>query len=127
MNKRKLLTALSTAGPLLLWVGSALAANSGIGVIDTWSNQFAHVAMAGGYAATGIGLLGILHHVHTGSWAGGLSHVGLAFVGGDLVMNYPTTSPQLGGVGAALIHPAGAILTHPATAHVIHAASRLVS
>ena len=121
--KLKRILALTT--PLLLYAGAAFAANSGIGVIDTWSNQFAHVAMAGGYAATGIGLLGILHHVHTGSWAGGLSHVGLAFVGGDLVMNYPVTSPQLGGVGAALIHSAGAIISHPATHALIHAAAKL--
>ena len=110
---------------LLYGAATALAANSGIGIIDTWSNQFAHVAMAGGYAATGIGLLGILHHVHTGSWSGGLSHVGLTFAGGDLVMNYPAASPQLGGVAAALIHPMGAIISHPATHALIHAAAKL--
>lgn len=118
---------LITLTPLLLTAGTVWAAASGIGLIDTWANDFGHIAQAGGFAATGIGALGIFHHVHTGSWAGGLSHLGITFGGGVAVMDYPTISPQLGGTAAALIHPMATIASHPATHALIHAAGRLAS
>ncbi|MBV8356998.1 MAG: hypothetical protein JO189_03550 [Deltaproteobacteria bacterium] len=127
MRLNKALKVLTTLTPLFLWAGTALASGSGIGIMDTWSNNWGHIAQGAGFAATGVGLLGILHHVHTGSWSGGLSHLGITFAGGVAVMDYPVLSPQLGGLAAALIHPAATIASHPATHAAIHAASRLVS
>jgi len=127
MKLRKALKVLTTLAPLMLWAGTALASGSGIGLMDDWSNNWGHIAQGAGFAATGCGLLGILHHVHTGSWSGGLSHLGITFAGGVAIMDYPTLAPQLGALGAAVIHPAAAVANHPATHVVIHAASRLVS
>jgi hypothetical protein len=127
MRFNKALKLLITFTPLLLWAGTALASGSGIGLMDTWSNNWGHIAQGAGFAATGAGLLGILHHVHTGSWSGGLSHLGITFAGGVAVMDYPALSTQLGALNAALIHPAGTVISHPAIHAAIHAASRLVS
>ena len=127
MRLNKALKVLTTLTPLLLIAGTALASGSGIGLMDTWSNNWGHIAQGAGFAATGAGLLGILHHVHTGSWSGAISHLGITFAGGVAITDYPTLAPQLGALGAALIHPAGTIVSHPATHAVIHAASRLIS
>lgn len=102
----------------------AHAAASGIGLIDQWGNNIAHASMAGGFAMTGCGMLGILHHIHTGSWSGGLSHAGINFFGGVATMQYPNLSAQLGGTAAALIHP---MVSHPAAHAVVHHVARLVS
>lgn len=124
----KLKYVLTFAAPLMLVAGAALAANSGVATIDNWSNMFARISQAGGFAGCGIGLLAAGHHFMTGNWGTGLMNSGGTFVWGDTTMNYTAAAPQFGGTGAALIHPAAhAIVTHPATAHVIHAASKLVS
>jgi hypothetical protein len=123
MKLKKVLTIMA---PFMLWAGTALASGSGIGIMDLWSNNWGHIAQGAGFAATGIGLLGILHHVHTGSWSGGLSHLGLTFCGGVATMDYPALSPQLGGTAAALIHSAAPMANHPATHAVLYAASRLI-
>src|SRR5215471_18633011 len=124
-NKHKLKRVAVLVGPLMLVAGTALASGSGIGLMDDWSNNWGHIAQGAGFAATGCGLLGILHHIHSGSWSGGLSHLGITFAGGVAVMDYPVLSPQLGGLAAALIHPAAAIVSHPATHAAIHAVGRL--
>src|SRR5215471_18410321 len=117
-NKHKLKRVAVLVGPLMLVAGTALASGSGIGLMDDWSNNWGHIAQGAGFAATGCGLLGILHHIHSGSWSGGLSHLGITFAGGVAIMDYPTLSPELGGTAAALIHSAA---NHPATPAVIHA------
>lgn len=110
--------------PLLLVAGAAWAANSGVAQIDMPLNTMGHVAMATGYIVGGIGAIGIIHHIRSGSWLGAMEHLGLATVGGGIVYNYPTIAPSFGGTAAALVHSA---VTHPAANLVVHAATRLVS
>jgi hypothetical protein len=124
MNKRKLLTALATIGPLLLWAGAALAANSGIAAIDTPLNTMGTIIKAGGYGVGAVGTIGVIHHIRSGSWLGMLEHLGLTVVGSSAVINYSAYAAALGGTGAALIHP---VLSHPATPLVVQAARHLIS
>jgi len=115
---------LSLTVPLLLCAGAAWAANSGVAQIDQPLNTMGHVAMATGYIIGGVGAIGIVHHIRSGSWLGAAEHLGLATFGGAVVYNYPTIAPSFGGTAAALVHSA---VTHP-TAHLVaHAAARLVS
>jgi hypothetical protein len=118
MKKRKLITMLATVGPLLLWAGAALAANSGVGGIDT-------AFTSGGQLVTntlgfGMGLVGVVG-VGTGIRHGLMHQAEASFatlLGGAGIYNYPTIAPVLSLSGAALVHPA----THA----VIHAATKLV-
>ncbi|HKD76290.1 MAG TPA: hypothetical protein VKB76_12380, partial [Ktedonobacterales bacterium] len=77
MKKRKLLTMLVTVGPLLLCAGAAFAANSGISSFDAPLNTIGSIIKAGGYVAGGVGTVGVLHHIRSGSWLGMLEHLGL--------------------------------------------------
>ncbi len=120
----KLKRILITTVPLLLCASAAWAAVSGVPQIDMPLNTMGHVAMATGYIIGGIGAMGIIHHIRSGSWLGAAEHLGLATFGGAVVYNYPTIAPSFGGTAAALVHSA---LTHPATPLVAHAAARLAS
>ncbi len=111
----KLKRILITTVPLLLCASAAWAAVSGVPQIDMPLNTMGHVAMATGYIIGGIGAMGIIHHIRSGSWLGAAEHLGLATFGGAVVYNYPTI---------ALVHSA---LTHPSAHLVVHAATRLVS
>jgi hypothetical protein len=82
------------------------------------------VAQATGYVVGGVGSIGVIHHIRSGSWLGAAEHLGLATLGGAVIYNYPSLAPSFGGSAAALIHSA---VTHPAAHAAIHAASRLVS
>ena len=124
MNKRKLLTTLATIGPLLLWAGAALAANSGIPAIDTPLNTMGTIIKAGGYGVGAVGTIGVIHHIRSGSWLGMLEHLGRTVVGSSAVINYSAYAAALGGSAAALIHP---VLSHPATPLVMHAAKHLIA
>jgi hypothetical protein len=91
--------------------------------IDLPLNTLGHVAMATGYIIGGVGAIGIVHHIRSGSWLGAAEHLGLATFGGAIVYNYPTIAPSFGGTAAALVHSAVAL---PAAHLAIHAATRLV-
>jgi hypothetical protein len=108
----------------MLWAGAAWAATSGVAQIDQPLNTLGHVAQATGYIVGGIGAVGIIHHIRSGSWLGAAEHLGLATFGGAVVYNYPTIAPSFGGSTAALVHSA---VTHPAAHLALHAAARLVS
>jgi hypothetical protein len=121
MKLSKVLTILT---PLLLCAGAAWAANSGVALIDQPLNTMGHVAQACGYIVGGIGAIGVIHHIRSGSWLGCAEHLGLATFGGAIVYNYPLIAPNFGGTAAALVHSA---VTHPAAHLVAHAVTRLVS
>jgi hypothetical protein len=80
------------------------------------------VARASGYIVGGVGTVGIIHHIRSGSWLGAAEHLGLAAFGGAVVSNYAVIAPSFGGAGAALIHSAA---SHPMAHLAIHAATRL--
>jgi hypothetical protein len=124
MKKRKLLTALATFGPLMLVASAALASNSGVAAVDQSLNALGRVAEATGYMVGGVGAIGIIHHVRSGSWLGAAEHLGLATIGGAIVFNYPAIAPIFGGSAAALVH---SVVTHPAAHLALHAATKLVS
>ncbi|HJU11279.1 MAG TPA: hypothetical protein VJ728_10400 [Candidatus Binataceae bacterium] len=119
MKKRKLLTIAATVGSCLLCAGAALAANSGVGSIDT-------AFTSGGQLVTntlgfGMGLVGVVG-VGTGIRHGLMHQAEASFatlLGGAGIYNYPAIAPVLSLSSAALVHPA----THA----VIHIAARLVS
>jgi hypothetical protein len=118
MKKRKVLTMLATVGPLLLCAGAALAANSGVGGIDS-------AFTAGGTLVTntvgfGLGLVGTVG-VGTGIRHGLMHQAEASFatlLGGAGIYNYPAIAPVLS--------LSSAVLVHPATHAVIHAATKLV-
>jgi hypothetical protein len=111
--------------PLLLYgAGAALASTSGIPAIDTALNTLGRAAEATGFMIGGVGTIGIIHHVRSGSWLGAAEHLGLATTGGAIVYNYPTIATVFGGNAAALVHSA---VTHPAAHLAVHAAARSVS
>ena len=124
MKVRKLGKVLVTLTPLLLMASAAWAATSGVGTIDTALNTLGHVAAASGYIVGGIGAVGIIHHIRSGSWLGAAEHLGLATFGGAVVYNYGALAPSFGGAASALVH---SVVTHPAAHLVVHAAARLVS
>jgi hypothetical protein len=120
----KLTKVLITLTPLMLVAGAAWASTSGIPPIDTALNTLGRAAEACGFMIGGVGTIGIIHHVRSGSWLGAAEHLGLATTGGAIVYNYPTIATVFGGNAAALVHSA---VSHP-TAHLaVHAAARLVS
>jgi hypothetical protein len=121
MKLRRVLISLT---PLMLVAGAALASNSGIGAVDQSLNALGRVAEATGFMVGGVGAVGIIHHVRSGSWLGAAEHLGLATTGGALVYNYPTFATIFGGSASALIHSA---ISHPAAHLAVHAATRLVS
>lgn len=123
MHKLKRIVLLT--GPLLLYgVGAALASNSGIPAFDTALNTLGRAAEATGFMIGGVGTIGIIHHVRSGSWLGAAEHLGLATTGGAIVYNYPTMATLFGGSASALVH---SVATHPAAHLIVHAATRLVS
>jgi hypothetical protein len=115
---------LVTLTPLLLCAGAAWASNSGVPQIDQPLNTMGHVAQACGYIVGGIGAIGIIHHIRSGSWLGCAEHLGLATFGGAVVYQFPNLAPNFGGTGGALVH---STLTHPAAHLAAHAVARLVS
>jgi hypothetical protein len=121
MKVSKVLTILT---PLLLVAGAAWASTSGIGAIDNALNSLGRVAEATGFMVGGVGTIGIIHHVRSGSWLGAAEHLGLATTGGAIVYNYPTIATMFGGSASALVH---STITHPAVPAIFHAAARLVS
>src|SRR5690349_3590057 len=121
MKLRRVLISLT---PLLLMAGAAWASTSGIGALDQSLNALGKVAEATGFMIGGVGAVGIIHHVRSGSWLGAAEHLGLATTGGALVYNYPAYAGLFGGSASALVHSA---LAHPAAHLVVHAAARLVS
>jgi hypothetical protein len=118
----KVIKVLVSLTPLMLVAGAAWAATSGVAQIDQPLNTLGHVAMATGYIVGGIGAVGIIHHIRSGSWLGAAEHLGLATFGGAVVYNYPTIAPSFGGSAAALVHSA---VTHPAAPLIVHAARHL--
>jgi len=124
MKVRKLGKVLVTLTPLLLMASAAWAATSGVGAIDQPLNTLGHVAGSVGYIIGGVGAVGIIHHIRSGSWLGAAEHLGLATFGGAVVYNYAGLAPSFGGAAAALVHSA---VTHPAAHLVAHAAARLAS
>jgi hypothetical protein len=111
-------------GMIAMTAGAAFAANSGINSFDAPLNTIGSIIKAGGYVAGGVGTVGVLHHIRSGSWLGMLEHLGLTVVGSDAIINYSAYAPALGGSAAALVH---STVTHPAAHLVVHAATRLVS
>src|SRR5689334_11926752 len=93
-----------TPSLVLMMAGAAMAGASSIGLVDTWGNNIGHMARAAGFAGTGVGALGVFHHVHTRSRGGAASNVGICFLGGVVTMDSQRLSPELGGTAAALIH-----------------------
>jgi hypothetical protein len=120
----KLKQVLVTLTPLMLVAGAAWASTSGIAAIDTSLNTLGNVAKATGFMIGGVGCIGIIHHVRSGSWLGAAEHLGLATTGGALVYNYPTFATLFGGSASALVH---SVVTHPAAHLAVHAVARLVS
>jgi len=114
---------LSLTVPLLLVAGAAAASVSGVPQVDLALNTLGHVAGATGYIVGGVGAVGIIHHIRSGSWLGAAEHLGLATFGGAVVYNYGALAPSFGGSASALVHAA---IAHPATALAVHAAARLV-
>jgi hypothetical protein len=121
---RTLTKVLVTLTPLMLIAGAAWASTSGIAPVDTALNTLGRVAEATGFMVGGVGTIGIIHHVRSGSWLGAAEHLGLATTGGAIVYNYPTIATMFGGSAAALVHSA---ITHPAAHLVVQFATRLVS
>jgi len=119
----KLIKVLTQLSSLMLMAGAAWAANSGVAQIDLPLNTLGHVAMATGYIIGGVGAIGIVHHIRSGSWLGAAEHLGLATFGGAIVYNYPTIAPSFGGTAAALVHSAVAL---PAVHLAAYAATQLV-
>ena len=119
----KLIKVLTQLTPLMLIAGAALAATSGVAAIDLPLTTLGNVAKACGYMVGGVGAIGIIHHVRSGSWLGAAEHLGLATLGGAVVYNYPTIAPSFGGAAAGLVHSAA---THPVAHLAVHAATRLV-
>ena len=105
MNKRKLLTALATFGPLLLCAGAALAATSGLppdAAITTWTN-FVSTDVA--YGLVGVGFTAIAGHCVAGRDFGVTLHHGVgALVGGGLCSQVQPAAAALGLSAGALIH-----------------------
>lgn len=126
MNKRRLLTTLVSFGPLAICAATAFGATSGVAAIDLPLNTLGNVAKACGYMVGGVGAIGIVHHVRSGSWLGAAEHLGLATLGGAVIYNYSALAPNFGGSAAALIHPVATIVNHPATHAAIHAVRHLV-
>lgn len=93
-----------TTAPLMLVTGSALAAASGVPMVDQSLNTIGRIAEASGYAMGAAGCLGLVHHVRTGSWMGAAESVGLAGIGGSVIYNYPTIAGSFGGAPAATLH-----------------------
>jgi hypothetical protein len=120
----KLTRVLIQLTPLMLIAGAAWASTSGIAPVDTALNTLGRVAEATGFMVGGVGTIGIIHHVRSGSWLGAAEHLGLATTGGAIVYNYPTIATMFGGSAAALVHSA---IAHPAAHLALHAAARLVS
>jgi len=120
----KLKRILTLTVPMLLVAGAAWAATSGVNAVDVPLNTLGHVAGATGYIIGGVGAVGIIHHIRSGSWLGAAEHLGLATFGGAVVYNYANLAPSFGGSGSALVH---SVITHPAAYLVVHAATRLVS
>ena len=108
----------------MLVAGAAWASVSGVPAVDQSLNTLGHVAAATGYIIGGVGTVGIIHHIRSGSWLGAAEHLGLATFGGAVVYNYGGIAPTFGGSASALVHAA---ITHPAAHLVVHAATRLVS
>ena len=98
MKVRKLGKVLVTLTPLLLMAGAAWAATSGVGAIDQPLNTLGHVAGATGYIVGGVGAVGIIHHIRSGSWLGAAEHLGLATFGGAIVYNYAGLAPIISAV-----------------------------
>jgi hypothetical protein len=82
------------------------------------------VASATGYIVGGIGTVGIIHHIRSGSWLGAAEHLGLATFGGAVIYNYGAMAPLFGGSASALVHAA---VTHPGAHLIVHAVTRVVS
>jgi hypothetical protein len=120
----RVLKILATLTPLMLVAGAAWASVSGVAQVDTALNTLGNVAGATGYIVGGIGTVGIIHHIRSGSWLGAAEHLGLATFGGAVIYNYHALAPSFGGAGSALVHSA---ITHPAAHLVAHAVARLVS
>jgi hypothetical protein len=124
MKVGKILITLTSLTPLMLVAGAAWASVSGVGSIDQPLNTLGRVAAATGYIVGGIGTVGIIHHIRSGSWLGAAEHLGLATFGGAVIYNYGAMAPLFGGSASALVHAA---VTHPAAHLVLHAVTRMVS
>jgi hypothetical protein len=124
MKVRKLGKVLVTLTPLMLMAGAAWASTSGVAQVDTALNTLGHVAGATGYIVGGIGAVGIIHHIRSGSWLGAAEHLGLATFGGAVVYNYGALAPNFGGAASALVH---STIAHPAAHLVVNAVARMVS
>ena len=92
--------------PLMLIAGAAWASTSGIGALDIALNAMGKAAEATGFLVGGVGTIGIIHHVRSGSWLGAMEHLGLATAGGALVYNYPSFATVFGGSASALVYAA---------------------
>ncbi len=123
MKVSKVGKVLLTLTPLMLVAGAACAAVSGVAAVDQSLNTLGHVAAATGYIVGGIGAVGIIHHIRSGSWLGAAEHLGLATFGGAVVYNYAGLAPSFGGAGSALVHSA---VTHPVAHLAAHAVARMV-
>jgi hypothetical protein len=123
MKVRKLGKVLLSLTPLLLAAGPAMAAISGVAQIDAPLNTLGRVAAATGVVVGGVGAVGIIHHVRSGSWMGSIEQYGLATGAGAMVYHYGGIAPSFGGSAAALVHAA---VIHPAVHAMAHAALRLV-
>ena len=95
----KLKRILTLTVPLLLCAGAAWASNSGVAQLDLPLNTMGHVAQACGYIVGGIGAIGIIHHIRSGSWLGCAEHLGLATFGGTVVYQFPNLAPEFRGHG----------------------------
>jgi hypothetical protein len=124
MKVRKVVKILITLTPLMLVAGAAGAAVSGVPQVDMALNTLGHVAGATGYIVGGIGAVGIIHHIRSGSWLGAAEHLGLATFGGAVVYNYGALAPNFGGAASALVH---SVATHPVAHLAAHAVARMVS
>jgi len=123
MKVSKVGKVLLTLTPLMLVAGAAFAATSGVGAIDQPLNTLGHVAAATGYIIGGVGAVGIIHHIRSGSWLGAAEHLGVATFGGAVVYNYAGLAPSFGGAASALVH---SVVTHPAAHLAINAVARMV-
>src|SRR5215472_10931134 len=124
MNKRKFVTMMAVAGPLLLWAGAALASTTGIAGVDTAINSGGRLVEAGcGFAVGAVGISHLPGHVIAHAWGHAVGHTMLTLLGASLVTNYAAVAPTFGAAGAAVI----TIVNHPMTHVVTHLVVRSLS
>jgi TrbC/VIRB2 pilin len=105
MNKRKLLTALATFGPLMLCAAAAFAATSGLPVDPTITTFTNFISTDVAYGLVGAGFAGIATHCVTGRDFGfTMQHSVGALVGGGLCSQVTPAAAALGLSAGALIH-----------------------